>query len=96
MEVSSKVIIEEDLSLLQVLLERSSDYLIFQDEEEVKPSAAWDLFNIKPDGVEVNNKVLLGILSDQKQLVGVFDLIKGYPETQFTLPIGVNLCRISI
>lgn len=78
MEVTLEVLTKDELLLLQVLLEKCSDYLIFQDEEAVKPSAAQDLFNAKPDGIEDKDKVLLGIFSDQKQLIGVFELIKGY------------------
>ena len=94
MEVSLKVITIGDFPLLQILLERCSDYLTFQDEEAVKPSAAQDLFNIKPDGVKVDDKVLLSIVSDQKQLVGVFDLLKGYPDPT-TLNLGLMLLEPS-
>lgn len=56
------VLRKDDLPLLQVLLEKCSDYLSFQNEEPVKPSAAHDLFETKPDGVEGNSKVLLGYI----------------------------------
>ena len=80
MEVELKVLTREDFSILQALLVRCSDYLIFQDEEPVKSSAAKDLFNYRPEGVEDKDKVLLGIFFDgQEQPVGVFELIKGYP-----------------
>ncbi|OLN31694.1 hypothetical protein [Desulfosporosinus metallidurans] len=46
MEVTLEVLTKDDLLPLQVLLEKCSDYLIFQDEEAVKPSAARDLLNI--------------------------------------------------
>jgi len=84
------VLRKDDLPLLQVLLEKCSDYLTFQDEEPVKPSAAHDLFDAKPEGVEGNSKVLLGIFTDQKQLVGVFDIIKGYCGPR-TLSLGLML-----
>lgn len=90
MEVTLMELRKDDLQLLQVLLEKCSDYLTFQDEEPVKPSAANDLFNTKPDGVEDNAKVLLGIFTDQKQLVGIFDLIKGYSGPR-TLSLGLML-----
>lgn len=78
MDVNLEVLTKDDLRILLVLLEKCSDYLIFQDEEPVKSSAAQDLFNARPDGIEDKDKVVLGIFNDQKQLVGVFDLIKGY------------------
>lgn len=61
MEVSLKKITSENLPLLQILLERCSDCLIFQNEEAVKPSAAQDLFNAKPERVNQDDKVVLGI-----------------------------------
>jgi len=78
------------LLILQVLLEKCSDYLTFQDEEPVKPSAALDLFIARPDGIDDKDKVILGIFNDQKQLVGVFDLIKGYSEPR-TLSLGLMM-----
>lgn len=81
---------KSDLPLLQVLMEKCSDYLSFQDEEPVKPSAAYDLFETKPARVEGNSKVVLGIFTDQKKLVGVFDLIKGYSGPR-TLSLGLML-----
>ncbi|MHB8073194.1 GNAT family N-acetyltransferase [Desulfosporosinus fructosivorans] len=80
MEVELKVLTREDFSILQALLVRCSDYLIFQDDEPVKSSAAQDLFSCRPEGVEDKDKVLMGIFVDgQEQLVGVFELIEGYP-----------------
>ncbi|HBW36869.1 GNAT family N-acetyltransferase [Desulfosporosinus sp. BICA1-9] len=80
MEAELKVLKKEDFPILQALLVRCSDYLIFQDEEPIKSTAAQDLFNYRPEGVEDKEKVLLGIFVDgQEQLVGVFELIKGYP-----------------
>ena len=79
MEVILKALTKDNLQLLQVLLEKCSDYLTFQDEEPVKSSAAQDLFNARPDGIEDQDKVIFGIFNAQKQLVGVFDLIKSYP-----------------
>ena len=82
MEVTLEVLTKDDLLILQVLLEKCSDYLTFQDEEPVKPSAALDLFIARPDGIDDKDKVILGIFNDQKQLVGVFDLIKGYSDRE--------------
>ena len=90
MEVTLKALTKDDLPLLQVLLEKCFEYLTFQDEKPVKPSAAQDLFDAKPNGAEENDKVLLGIFTDQKQLVGVFDLIKGYTGPR-TLSLGLML-----
>lgn len=90
MDVTLEVLTKDDLLTLQVLLEKCSDYLTFQDEEPVKSSAAQDLFTARPDGIENKDKVILGILNDQKQLVGVFDLIKSYSGPR-TLSLGLML-----
>lgn len=90
MDVSLRVLTKEDLPQLQVLLEKCSDYLTFQDEVPVKPSAAQDLFNVKPDGVPDKDKVIFGIFNIQSQLVGVFDLIKGYSAPK-TLSLGLMM-----
>lgn len=95
MELTLKVLTKKDFPLLQVLLERCSDYLTFQDDEPVKLSAAEDLFDARPDGVEEKDKVLLGILKDHEQLVGVFDLIKGYADP-ITLSLGLMLLEPSV
>lgn len=82
------------MPLLQALLERCSDYLTFQDEEPVKSSAAHDLFNDKPDRAKKEDKVILGIIDDQKRLLGVFDLLRGYPNPK-TLNLGLMLLEPS-
>jgi len=77
-KVELRVLKKEDIHILQALLVRCSDYLIFQDEEAVKPSAAQDLLNDRPVGIEDKDKVILGIFINHKQLTGVFELIKSY------------------
>lgn len=90
MEVTLKKLSNNDLPQLQELLERSSDYLAFQDEEPVKPSAAQELFEAKPDGDADSDKVIFGIFLNQDNLIGVFDLIKGYSGPK-TLSLGLML-----
>lgn len=91
MEVELKVLTKEDFPILQALLVRCSDYFIFQDEEPIKSTAAQELFNSRPEGVDDKDKVLLGIFVDgQEQLIGVFELIKGYAgPNMFTTSIVV-------
>ncbi len=90
MEITIEILTNDDLLMLQVLLEKCSDYLTFQDEEPVKLSEAQDLFKARPDGVVDKDKVIFGIFNDQKQLVGVFDLIKSF-SGQRTLSLGLML-----
>jgi Acetyltransferases, including N-acetylases of ribosomal proteins len=90
MKVTLKTLTINDLQLLQTLLEKCSDYLAFQDGEPVKPSAAQDLFKARPEGIDDNDKVILGIFNASEQLVGVFDLIKSYPNSR-TLTLGLMI-----
>ena len=94
MDVTLEFLTKDDLRILQVLLEKCSDYLTFQDEDSVKLSAAQDLFNAMPDGIEDKDKNISGIFNDQKQLIGVFDLIKNYPSSK-TLMLGLMLLEPS-
>jgi len=78
-DVELRVLTKEDFPILQALLLRCSDYLIFQDEGPVKLSAAQDLFDARPEKVEREDKVLLGIFVEgHEHLVGVIELISGY------------------
>lgn len=90
MDVSLKVLTKEDIPSLQELLQRCSDYLVFQAEEPVQEGAALALFNDMPEGVTEKDKVLFGILNERGQMVGVFDLIKGYINLR-TLSLGLML-----
>ncbi|ODA42913.1 GNAT family N-acetyltransferase [Desulfosporosinus sp. BG] len=90
MEIKLKILTIDSLSQLQILMEKSNDYLTFEDEAPVKPSAAQDLFKARPDGIEDQDKVVLGVYNVQEQMVGVFDLIKGYPNPK-TLTLGLML-----
>ncbi|EGW41896.1 GNAT family N-acetyltransferase [Desulfosporosinus sp. OT] len=90
MEIRLEILTIDSLFQLQMLMEKSNDYLTFQDEGPVKPSAAQDLFKASPDGIEDKDKVILGVCNVQEQMVGVFHLIKGYPNPK-TLTLGLML-----
>ena len=94
MEVELKVLTKEDFPILQALLVRCSDYFIFQDEEPIKSTAAQELFDSRPEGVDDKDKVLLGIFVDgQEQLIGVFELIKGYAGSN-TLSLALMVLEV--
>ncbi|KLU61547.1 hypothetical protein CEB3_c22270 [Peptococcaceae bacterium CEB3] len=90
MKITLRELTREDLPAVQALLERCSAYLTFQDEEPVKPGAALELFSEKPDGVEESDKVLFGIVNEAQELVGLFDVLRGYPDPK-TLNLGLML-----
>lgn len=83
--------VKENLRELQKLLEACADFLTFQDEKPVQDQAAMELWNGSPDGVDPDKKVVFGIFAAQEhRLIGVFDLIKAYPNPE-TLSLGLML-----
>ncbi len=70
---------DKDMDALQVLLEKCNDYMLLVDGHPAGPSAAINLFTERPEGKAVEDKVVLGIFSSSKELVGVLDAVKDYP-----------------
>lgn len=86
LKILSKIENEDEV---QELLENCGEYLLFQDGEPVAKDAAKELFNAIPESVEPTSKVVLGVFR-QERLIGVIDLIKGYPQTE-VLTLGLML-----
>ncbi|CAA7601374.1 Acyl-CoA N-acyltransferase [Acididesulfobacillus acetoxydans] len=93
MKITLRELTREDLPNVQALLERCSDYLTFEDEEPVRPGAALELFSERPDGVEESHKVLFGIANEAQESVGLFDVLRGYPDPK-TLNLGLMLLEL--
>ncbi len=71
------------------MLEACTDFFTFQDNKPVNDQAALELCNALPDGVDPDQKVILGIYTTQEhRLVGVFDLIKAYHNPE-SLSLGL-------
>ncbi len=70
---------ENDMGALQRLLEKCNDYMLLVDGHPAGPSAAVTLISERPEGKAVEDKVVLGIFSSNKELVGVLDAVKDYP-----------------
>ena len=68
----------EDLTTLQDLLEKCSDYLLFQDGEPVSSTAAEELFASMPPDIDPMNKDMMGIYDDTNNLIGIFELIQHF------------------
>jgi ribosomal protein S18 acetylase RimI-like enzyme len=69
----------EDSSVLQVLLERSSDYSQLVTGLPPEPSSANTLLVDRPEGKTLDDKFVIGIFNDPRELVGVLDSIRDYP-----------------
>jgi ribosomal protein S18 acetylase RimI-like enzyme len=69
-----------DVPALQRLYERCSDYHEIEEGIPTRPGAAEHLLTELPPGKDAADKFSLGIRGADGELVGVVDLIRGYPE----------------
>lgn len=77
--ITLEILKENNISELQGLLMKCSDYLMFQDGEPVKEDAAKNLLITKPSNVSINDKKVLGVYKSQDHsLVGVMDIVMRY------------------
>ena len=75
----TRVINEKQAIELQGLLEKCSDYCLLVDGYAPRPSAASDMITERPEGKAVEDKLLVGIYSQEKEMIGVLDAIRNYP-----------------
>ncbi len=76
----TRLILDNDMVALQELLEKCNDYMLLVDGHPAGPSAAINLITERPEGKAVKDKEVLGIFSSSKELVGVLDAVKDYPQ----------------
>lgn len=76
--IELKLLTKDNIIETQELLEKCHEFLQFQDGEPVGENAAMDLFADLPANVGPESKVDFGIYQDDN-LIGVFDLIKAFP-----------------
>jgi GNAT superfamily N-acetyltransferase len=69
----------EDTAALQTLLEKSSDYSQLVTGSPPGPSAAHSLLTDCPEGKTPNDKVVIGLSTEQQDLIGALDVIRDYP-----------------
>ena len=82
---------QADVLQLQMLLEKCSEYLVYQDGKPVEQTAALELLNDRPEEVDISNKVVFGIYNNKdNQIIGVIDLITGYINSG-TISLGLML-----
>lgn len=80
MKYHSRLIDSHDLSKLQKMLEKCNDYfnLVYKRDSNISDSTG--IFNEIPDNKSIEDKFLIGIFNDNKDIIGVIDIIKDYPE----------------
>jgi len=72
----------EDTAAIQALLEKCADYSQLVTGSPPGPSAAESLLIDCPPGKTASDKFVIGISTEPKDLVGVLDVIRGYPAQQ--------------
>ena len=69
----------EDTLLLQALLENCADYSLLVTGHAPAPSAAASLLADCPPGKTRRDKRSIGLFTQQQELIGVLDAVRGYP-----------------
>ena len=64
---------------LQALLERCADFVELTEQRAVRASEADEVLTVLPPGYSLDDKLVVGLYTGPDQLVGVFDLLRGYP-----------------
>ncbi len=70
----------EDEAALVTLFEHCADFFLLIDGEPPAPAAAHDLFSDLPPGKSPADKSVIGLWNDAGSLIGVIDMVRGYPE----------------
>jgi GNAT superfamily N-acetyltransferase len=70
---------DKDAGEVQALLEKCVDYCLLVDGHPPGPSSASLLISDCPPGKSIDDKVVLGIYSLRKKMIGVLDAIRDYP-----------------
>lgn len=79
----------KDLDALQIILDRAPKYSLNISGSIEDKNAALDVFNALPDNFEYSKKFVIGIyITDQ--LIGVIDLLRGFPNEE-TAMLGLLL-----
>lgn len=79
---------EADLDAVQALIERCHDYYVLVTGKGPRPTAAREVWNALPPDMPRSAKLTLGI--NQTGLVGLVDVVRGWPHPQTWL-IGLLL-----
>ena len=75
----ARLIHENDALQLQALAEKCADYCMLVDGHPARPAAAVELLSDLPVGKPIEDKVVLGIFSQENQMVGFLDAVRDYP-----------------
>ena len=80
-KLSARLLNRGELDAIQTLLEGCDDFSILVTGKPSEPNAARDLLLDCPPGIDLKNKYLIGFIDSKKNLIGLLDVINGYPKT---------------
>jgi len=70
----------DDSQALQALYEKCLDYMLLVDGHPAGPNAGEKEFYNVPPGKSPDDKFMFGIINHEGELVGLLDVLQGYPE----------------
>jgi ribosomal protein S18 acetylase RimI-like enzyme len=70
----------EDIGVVQGLMEKCLDYMLLVDGHPADPDEVEKEFQEVPSGNSLEDKFVFGIVNQQKDLVGLMDVVRSYPE----------------
>ena len=70
----------ENLGSIQVLFEKCLDYMLLVDGHPASPEGVEKDFLSTPPGKSLDDKYVFGIETKEKELVGLLDAMRGYPD----------------
>jgi len=78
-ELSTRLLNQDDIGIIQTLLEACDDFSILVTGIPTEPSAARDLLFDCPPGIGLENKFVIGFIDSKGILTGLLDAVNGYP-----------------
>ena len=79
-DYSMHLLTREDVEAIQGLYEQCVDYMILVDGQPAGENAAEEEFEDLPPGRSADDRFMFGIVHQRKELIGVLDAIRGYPD----------------
>jgi GNAT superfamily N-acetyltransferase len=80
----------EDSGAIQTLYEKCLDFMLLVDGHPAGPNSGEEEFQDVPPGKSLDDKFVFGIVNRQNELVGILDVLRGYPD-ETTWWIGLFL-----
>lgn len=77
---SVHLLTHDDVKAIQTLYEKCVDYMLLVDGHPAGKNAAEEEFQYLPPGRSADDKFMFGIVDPLNELIGVLDVMRGYPD----------------